>query len=43
MYLKYYDGDAEDLGLTFTISEDQFGKKLNIPLVPNGDSIAVTK
>jgi hypothetical protein len=43
MYLKYYEGDAEDLGLNFTISEDQFGKKLNFPLVPNGDQITVTK
>jgi ubiquitin-protein ligase E3 B len=25
MYLKYYDGNAEDLGLTFSISENIFG------------------
>ena len=25
MFLKYYDGDATDLGLTFTVSEEHFG------------------
>lgn len=25
MKLKYYDGDAEDLGLTFAVTEDLFG------------------
>lgn len=25
MYLKYYEGDAEDLGLTFCITEETFG------------------
>jgi len=25
MYLKYYEGDAEDLGLTFCVNEEQFG------------------
>lgn len=26
MYLKYYDGDAENLGLTFSVTEEEFGK-----------------
>lgn len=26
MYLKYYDGNCEDLGLTFAITEDIFGQ-----------------
>lgn len=43
MFLKYYEGDARDLGLTFTVTEDFLGKNLNFPLILNGDKIEVTK
>ena len=42
MVLKYYEGDAEDLGLTFVINEDHLGTTRNILLVPNGDQEIVT-
>lgn len=42
MHLKYYDGDAEDLCLTMCINEDRFGTSVEIPLIPNGENIAVT-
>jgi hypothetical protein len=42
MFLKNYDGDAEDLCLTFTIANDDFGDTSEIPLFPDGSNIAVT-
>ena len=42
MFLKNYDGDAEDLCLTFTVANDDFGGNTEIPLIPNGANIAVT-
>jgi len=42
MFLKTYDGDAEDLCLNFTVSVDDFGGTREIPLVPNGTDIDVT-
>ena len=42
MFLKTYDGDAEDLCLTFTITKDDFGGTREIPLIPNGNNIEVT-
>lgn len=42
MFLKTYEGDAEDLCLTFTVANDDFGGKTEIPLMPNGANIAVT-
>jgi ubiquitin-protein ligase E3 C len=42
MFLKNYDGDAEDLCLTFTIANDDFGDTNEIPLIPDGANIAVT-
>ena len=43
LFLKYYDGDARDLGLTFSVAEDYLGKQLQIPLIQNGEKIEVTK
>ena len=45
MYLKYCDDSqmVEDMGLTFSMSEDYYGQVIQIPLVTNGDHIAVTK
>lgn len=37
MYLKYYEGDARELGLHFYVEEDALGAAVGIPLVPNGE------
>ena len=42
MMLKYYEGNAEDLGLTFAINEDHFATNRTILLVPDGDQEPVT-
>jgi ubiquitin-protein ligase E3 C len=42
MFLKTYEGDAEDLCLTFTVASDDFGGNTEIPLMPNGANISVT-
>ena len=42
MFLKNYEGDAEDLCLTFTVANDDFGGSREIPLVPNGANVPVT-
>lgn len=42
MFLKTYEGDAEDLCLTFTVADDDFGGNKEIPLIPNGADIPVT-
>lgn len=42
MFLKNYDGDAEDLCLTFTIANDDFGGNKEVPLIPRGADIPVT-
>jgi hypothetical protein len=42
MFLKNYDGDAEDLCLTFTIANDDFGGNTELPLIPDGANVAVT-
>lgn len=43
MKLKYYDGDVEELGLTFAATEDHLGSTVLVPLVKNGDQEPVTK
>jgi ubiquitin-protein ligase E3 C len=42
MFLKTYDGDAEDLCLTFSVAVDDFGGNREIPLIPNGANKEVT-
>ena len=42
MFLKTYDGDAEDLCLTFTVTVDDFGGNKEIPLIPKGANTEVT-
>ena len=37
-----YEGEAEDLGLTFSVEDDIFGKRQAHELCPGGDDIAVT-
>jgi ubiquitin-protein ligase E3 C len=42
MFLKTFDGDAEDLCLTFTVAMNDFGGNREIPLMPNGANVPVT-
>ena len=42
MFLKTYDGSAEDLCLSFTVANDNFGTNKEIELIPNGANIDVT-
>ena len=42
MFLKTYDGDAEDLCLTFSVANDDFGSNKEIDLIPNGSNVEVT-
>nr|CAB3267459.1 ubiquitin-protein ligase E3B [Phallusia mammillata] len=41
-WIKRYDGDIADLGLTFTFEEDVMGKVESHDLVPGGSAISVT-
>jgi ubiquitin-protein ligase E3 C len=43
LFVKYYTGDVEALGLTMTIVESQFGLAEEIQLVPGGANIPVTR
>lgn len=40
--LLEYEGDAEDLGLDFTITMDKYGTAVQVPLCKNGEGLAVT-
>jgi ubiquitin-protein ligase E3 C len=42
MFLKNFEGDAEDLCLTFTVADDDFGENKEVSLIPNGADIPVT-
>lgn len=42
MFLKTYDGNASDLCLTFTVTNEFLGGNREIPLVLNGESLEVT-
>lgn len=42
MYLKNYDGDAKELCLDFTVTEESFGKMHVIELKPDGKDMCVT-
>jgi ubiquitin-protein ligase E3 C len=42
MFLKGYEGDAEDLCLTMSVTENDFGEGKEIELVPNGANVDVT-
>lgn len=41
--LKNYAGDPEDLALTFTITEDNFGEMTSVDLKKDGGNIPVTR
>ncbi|KAG0367687.1 Ubiquitin-protein ligase E3B [Gamsiella multidivaricata] len=43
MFLKKYEGDVEDLGLTFSLDEEIFGTHRTIEFMRGGKDIAVTK
>ncbi|EGZ18712.1 hypothetical protein PHYSODRAFT_498916 [Phytophthora sojae] len=42
MRLKHYDGNVEDLALTFSVSEMEFGQVVTRNLVPDGANVPVT-
>eukprot|EP00092_Neocalanus_flemingeri_P034441 GFUD01037450.1.p1 GENE.GFUD01037450.1~~GFUD01037450.1.p1 ORF type:complete len:1075 (-),score=271.40 GFUD01037450.1:205-3429(-) len=41
-YVKHYEGDVEDLGLTFSFDQDIMGRIVTHELIPGGRSINVT-
>jgi len=43
IFLKSYEGDFEDLGLTFSITRAALGENREVDLIPNGSQIAVTR
>ncbi|KAL3667809.1 hypothetical protein V7S43_007360 [Phytophthora oleae] len=43
MRLKHYDGNVEELALTFGVTEKEFGEVVTRNLVPDGANIPVTK
>lgn len=43
IFLKHYSGDLADLALNFTLTQNELGDVKSVELVPNGNSIAVTK
>ncbi|KAG0307017.1 hypothetical protein BGZ98_001257 [Dissophora globulifera] len=43
MFVKKYEGDVEDLGLTFSLDEEVFGTHRTIELMGGGKDVAVTK
>ncbi|KAK1942989.1 E3 ubiquitin-protein ligase UPL6 [Phytophthora citrophthora] len=43
MRLKHYDGNVEDLALTFSVTEKEFGEVVTRNLVPDGANVSVTK
>lgn len=42
VYLKHYGGDARDLALDFTVTEELFGKHYTVELRPGGADMVVT-
>lgn len=42
MQLKHYQGNVEDLALTFSVSEMEFGQVVTRNLIPNGANVSVT-
>lgn len=41
MFLKTYEGDIEDLGLTHTIVQDVFGDQKEVELLPGTPTLPV--
>ncbi|KAK9903317.1 hypothetical protein WJX75_002686 [Coccomyxa subellipsoidea] len=42
LHLKRYAGEAEDLGLSFAVEEEAFGRRTEHELIPGGADVAVT-
>lgn len=42
MYVKYYEGDIEDLCLCMAYTDSSFGHSQTINLIPGGSDIPVT-
>ncbi|KAE9284779.1 E3 ubiquitin-protein ligase [Phytophthora fragariae] len=42
MFLKSYEGDVEDLGLTHTVVQDVFGEQKEVEIIPGGGNVPVT-
>eukprot|EP00833_Pecoramyces_ruminatium_P010365 jgi/Orpsp1_1/1184397/evm.model.c7180000089353.2 len=42
LFIKNYQGNIEDLSLTFAIDDEQFGKAESVDLIANGSTIPVT-
>jgi hypothetical protein len=42
IYIKYYDGNVEDLCLYMCYSDNQFGAQNTVDLIPGGSEILVT-
>lgn len=42
MYIKYYEGDVEDLCLYMSYTDSNFGNDVTINLIPGGSEIPVT-
>ncbi|THG96608.1 hypothetical protein EW026_g5256 [Hermanssonia centrifuga] len=43
VFLKHYTGNPEELSLNFAVAMEEFGVTRNIPLMPNGEQIPVTR
>lgn len=43
IFLKHYNGNPEDLSLTFTVDEEDLGVTKTTELIPNGSNIPVTR
>lgn len=42
VFLRTYEGDVADLGLSFTVVDEDMGKNTEVELIENGANIAVT-
>ncbi|ETK82247.1 hypothetical protein L915_12335 [Phytophthora nicotianae] len=42
MFLKSYEGDVEDLGLTHTVVQEIFGEQKEVEIIPGGGNVPVT-
>ncbi|PSR73718.1 hypothetical protein PHLCEN_2v10437 [Hermanssonia centrifuga] len=43
VFLKHYTGNPEELSLNFAVAMEEFGVTRNIPLMPDGEQIPVTR
>ncbi|KAF9567255.1 hypothetical protein EC968_003459 [Mortierella alpina] len=43
MFLKNYEGNVEDLSLSFTVNDEEMGQTITRELIPNGGNTLVTR